>query len=84
MKPIYILQNDDCGILAVFGNIKAAFDFATKRQSELYPENDICHELDRSYPEVSVMLKGTVNYPVYLDNGAETSITCLELNRTDY
>ena len=84
MKPIYIIQNDDCGIMAVFGNMKSAYNFALKRQNNLYPKIDICHDLDKSYSQVCAELKDTVNYPVYLDFDAETSITCFELNREDY
>jgi hypothetical protein len=84
MKPVYIVQNDHCGIIGVFGTIKSAYEFASKRQNELYDVMDVCHDLDVSYAKVCGVLRGTVNFPAYLDYDAETSITCFELNRTDY
>ena len=89
MKPIYVIQNDNCGIIGVFGNMKSAYKFASKRQQEIADANgwsnaDQSRDLEISYSKMTSELRDTVNYSVYLDFEAETYITCFELNRADY
>ena len=84
MKPIYIVENRDGGIIGVFGNLKGAYTFVAQRQLEMYGEDDLASALDKSYSQISRKIRGTVNYPVCPDFEAETSITCFELNRTEY
>ena len=89
LKPIYIIENCHVGIVAVFGNVKAAYEFAAKRQVEMadahgWSSCDQARDLDKSYSQVCKEIKDPVNYPVDLDYEGETTINCMELNRTDY
>ena len=84
MKPIYVVENVDCGIIGVFGNLKGAYTFVAQRQEEMYGDDDLASGLDKSYSQISREIRDTVRYPVCPDFEAETSITCFELNRTDY
>jgi len=89
MKPIYTIQDADCGVIGVFGNVKAAYKFAAKRQVEIadahgWSSCDQARDLDKSYAKVCNEIRDTVNYPVDLDYEGQTTITCFELNRTDY
>ena len=84
MKAIYIINDVNCGNIGVFGNMKLAYDFVAKRQLEFYGSDDLSSDLEISYSKMCSELRGTVNYQVNLDFEGDVTITCLELNRTDY
>ena len=79
MKPIYVVQSMDCGIIGVFGNLLKAHKIASK--SCIYSEPNITH---LSYSRLCREIKGSVNYPVYISEICGISITCYELNREEY